>query len=144
MSSADIPYADPRGGPAPLKVSDGTRLALSRTMLAHDRTLMAWIRTSTSMISFGFTIYKFFQYLQGDRIAPETERLVGPRGLALVMLVIGVSGLLLATVDYRQQMTALQESYRAYGPFRASITLAVASMVAGLGVLGFVVVLLRQ
>ena len=25
---------------------------------------MAWIRTSLSMISFGFTIYKFFQYLR--------------------------------------------------------------------------------
>ena len=38
-------------------------LALRRTFLAHERTLMAWIRTSVSLISFGFTIYKFFQYL---------------------------------------------------------------------------------
>ena len=29
--------------------------------MAADRTLMAWIRTTLSMISFGFTIYKFLQ-----------------------------------------------------------------------------------
>jgi putative membrane protein len=36
-------------------------LAFERTMLAYERTLMAWIRTAISLISFGFTIYKFFQ-----------------------------------------------------------------------------------
>ena len=29
-----------------------------RTIMAADRTLMAWVRTSLSMLSFGFTIYK--------------------------------------------------------------------------------------
>jgi putative membrane protein len=29
-----------------------------RTMMAADRTLMAWIRTSLAMFSFGYTIYK--------------------------------------------------------------------------------------
>ena len=36
-------------------------MARARTILAADRTLMAWIRTTLSMISFGFTIYKFLQ-----------------------------------------------------------------------------------
>jgi putative membrane protein len=40
-----------------------TRLAAQRARLAQERTLMAWIRTSTSLIAFGFTIFKFFQYL---------------------------------------------------------------------------------
>ena len=38
-----------------------TRLSYERTMLSHDRTLMSWVRTATSLITFGFTIYKFFQ-----------------------------------------------------------------------------------
>jgi putative membrane protein len=38
-----------------------TDLAFERTVLAYERTLMAWIRTAISLISFGFTIYKFFQ-----------------------------------------------------------------------------------
>jgi len=37
-------------------------LALDRARLAHDRILIAWIRTAFSMISFGFTIIKLFQY----------------------------------------------------------------------------------
>ena len=60
------------------------------------------------------------------------------------MIGIGLGGLVLATVDYRQQMAVLHERYRAYGPYRSSIVLAVATMVAGLGVLGFVLVALRQ
>jgi putative membrane protein len=144
MSSAKLPPADLRGGPVPHPTNDATRLALSRTMLAHDRTLMAWIRTATSMISFGFTIYKFFQFLQGEQKAPDVHRLLGPRGVALVMILIGLSGLTLATIDYRRQMAALRRDYQAYGPLHASTALAVATMVAGLGVLGFVLVFLRQ
>ena len=134
---------DVLGGP-PHKTNDATRLALSRTILAHERTLMAWIRTSTSMISFGFTIYKFFQFVRDDRSVPHPEKLLEPRGVALVMILIGVGGLVLATIDYRHQMNVLRRDYEAYGPVRGSIVLAVATMVAGLGVLGFVLVFMRQ
>jgi len=134
---------DVLSGP-PHKTNDATRLALSRTILAHERTLMAWVRTSTSMISFGFTIYKFFQFVQDDRSAQHAERLLEPRGVALVMILIGVGGLVLATIDYRHQMDVLRRDYEAYGPLHGSIALAVATMVAGLGVLGFALVFLRQ
>ena len=144
MSSADVPQDEMVGGPPAHKSNDATRLALSRTMLAHDRTLMAWVRTSTSMISFGFTIYKFFQFAEGQRAEPHADKLLEPRGVALVMILIGVGGLLMATLDYRRQMAVLRRDYLAYGPFRGSITLAVASTVAGLGVLGFVLVFLKQ
>ena len=36
---------------------------MDRTRLAYERTLMAWVRTATSLISFGFTIYKFRRIL---------------------------------------------------------------------------------
>ena len=144
MSSANREHDDALSAPPPRRSDDATSLAVSRTILAHDRTLMAWVRTSTSMISFGFTIYKFFQYLHSSPAPQDAERLLGPRGVALVMIGIGVGALALATLDYKQQMAILRERYRAYGPYRASIALAVASMVAGLGVLGFVLVALRQ
>jgi putative membrane protein len=134
---------DVLAGP-PHKTNDATRLALSRTILAHERTLMAWIRTSTSMISFGFTIYKFFQFVRDDRSVPHPEQLLEPRGVALVMILIGVGGLVLATIEYRHQIDVLRRDYEAYGPAGGSIVLAVATMVAGLGVLGFVLVFMRQ
>jgi uncharacterized membrane protein YidH (DUF202 family) len=63
---------------------------------------MAWVRTATSLISFGFTIYKFFQYLQ-ERQTNVEERLLGPRGYALVMITIGIVALVLATLQHRRR-----------------------------------------
>ena len=48
-----------------LKLAD--ILALERTRLAAERSLMAWVRTALSMISFGFTIYKFMQASSGTK-----------------------------------------------------------------------------
>ena len=51
-----------------LKLND--RLAIDRTRLAAERSLMAWIRTALSMIAFGFTIYKFLQALHAAKPGP--------------------------------------------------------------------------
>ena len=72
----------------------GTRLAVDRTRLAYERTMMAWIRTAASLISFGFTIYKFFQ-LELKKPA-AADRLIGSRGFALIMIGTGLVALLLA------------------------------------------------
>ena len=121
-----------------------TRLAITRTVVALDRTLMAWIRTSVSLISFGFTIYKFFQYLRKDASVAETEPLLSPRGVALVLIGLGIGALLLATLDYRHQRQALAAEYQENGPLHFSIPATVATLISGLGILGFVLVVLRQ
>ena len=56
-----------------------TNLAVERSVMAAERTLMAWIRTAISMIGFGFTIYKFFQYKAEDLAAGVVRR---PNGAA--------------------------------------------------------------
>ena len=43
------------------EVDTSTKLAYERTRLAYERTMQAWIRTATSLITFGFSVYKFFQ-----------------------------------------------------------------------------------
>ena len=120
-----------------------TDLAVTRTLLALDRTLMAWVRTATSLISFGFTIYKIFQQLAESATAPS-HRLLEPRGVALVLMGLGVGGLVVATIDYRRQTRAMQERFHNYGPFMRSPTVGVATAISGLGILGFVLVFLRQ
>ena len=50
----------------PTKPSTGgpdlsTRLAFDCTRVAFERTMLSWIRTGTSLITFGFGVYKFFQ-----------------------------------------------------------------------------------
>jgi putative membrane protein len=118
-----------------------THLALMRTTLAEDRTLMAWIRTATSLISFGFTIYKGFQMFSEQE---QEARLLTPRAVALIMMGLGVGALVIATAQYRRQMKALATRFPQYGPYAMSLGAAIATVIAGLGIIGFVLVFLRQ
>ena len=45
-----------------------TQLSWMRSDLANLRTLLAWARTSVSMIGFGFTIYNFYRGFLEDPI----------------------------------------------------------------------------
>jgi putative membrane protein len=122
-------------------VDAGTSLALSRTLMALDRTLMAWIRTGTSLISFGFTIYKFFQYVRESEQAQAQASLIGPRGLAMIMIGIGIGSLLVATLQHRRDLQTLRTEYGALVP--GSLATVTAGVIAALGVLLFSAVLLR-
>ena len=53
------------------------QLAFERTFLAYERTRIAWVRTALALISFGFVIAKFFQYLREKQ--GETATLISPR-----------------------------------------------------------------
>jgi putative membrane protein len=78
---------------------DRTDLAYQRSRLAADRTLMAWIRTSLSMISFGFTIFKFFQYLK-ESGAPAGFAAHRPRNFGSALAILGTVLLACAIVEY--------------------------------------------
>ena len=47
---------------ADIALSIDTRLSMQRTRNSAERTPMAWVRTSLSMITLGFTAYKFLEY----------------------------------------------------------------------------------
>jgi uncharacterized membrane protein YidH (DUF202 family) len=70
-------------------------LALDRTRMAAKRTLMAWVRTALSMISFGFTIYKFLQVLQEQSTLP-VMRPQTPRDVGLTLTGIGTFAVMIA------------------------------------------------
>jgi putative membrane protein len=63
-------------------------LAIARTRAAYERTMMAWIRTATSLTTFGFAIYKFFQLETLGR--KERNYLIGPRQFALILVITGL------------------------------------------------------
>jgi len=77
-----------------------TDMALERTTMAHDRTLMAWTRTSLSMISFGFTVFKFMQYMQqeGKELVVKTEQ--GAKNFGMTLIAVGIISLVVACVQY--------------------------------------------
>jgi putative membrane protein len=100
---------------------------------------MAWIRTSTSLIAFGFTIFKFFQYLATDE--HRREPIVSPWVVGMVLIVAGIVGLGLAWLQHRQEMKALREE--AGGPLPYSISGIMAAFIGVLGAFALVTVALR-
>ena len=63
--------------PAAAQPDPRVQLAFERTFLAYERTRIAWVRTALSLISFGFVIAKFFQYLREKE--GETATVLSPR-----------------------------------------------------------------
>ena len=123
-----------------IKPNPSTILAVDRTRLAHDRTLMAWVRTSTSLISFGFTIYKFFQYLN-EQQGTQHRGWFGPRQFATLMIIIGIVALMLATFQHQRDMKTL----RAHHPeVSYSLATVLAGLISILGVLALLAVVFRQ
>lgn len=99
-----------------------------RTIMAADRTLMAWIRTSLSMLSFGFTIYKFLQAID---TAGKMEHPNSPQMVGLVLTGLGVAAIVLGTISYWVTLRDLQriEEFRIGRPV---LVMALIMSIAGI------------
>jgi putative membrane protein len=126
--------------PQPIKagLDVSTRLAVERTHVAYERTMLSWIRTATSLITFGFGVYKFFQIERSERLQ---KYFVGPQEFGLVLVAIGLLSLLLATWEFRRNIhtLGLRDSEKLHSP-----TVVLAGSISILGVTAFIVMLLRQ
>jgi inner membrane protein YidH len=122
-----------------LSISD--QLSVERTRLSHDRTLMSNVRTSTTLISFGFTIYKFFADLQERGEIAHPDRLLGSRHFGFLMVAIGVVYVIAALLSYRLQMARMKERY---GISLDRLPLALAVVISFLGVVGLLAIIMRQ
>lgn len=126
--------------PAPSPPNPATELAKERNRAAEERTLMAWIRTCLSLISFGFGIERIVTVLHqelGDTINPL--RLSRILGLAFVAL--GTLAMLAAAKDHRGQLQRLQNNDLQFIS-RQSPALIVAIILAFLGGIAFLGMLL--
>lgn len=113
-------------------------LALQRTVMAIDRTLMAWTRTALSLISFGFTLFKFLQYARQEGIDKRQMSVEGPRHLATVMISVGVIFLLVACIQFWQELKRLNPERR-LRVWRLSLILALILALVGVLALGNIV-----
>jgi putative membrane protein len=116
-----------------------TELAFDRTTAAYERTMMSWIRTATSLITFGFSIYKFFQIETPGH--EQQRRLIGPREFAFMLVSIGLVSLLLATLEHRQNIRTLGARYAGK---QRSLTVVVAGLISILGFLALVAIIVRE
>jgi putative membrane protein len=115
-----------------LKLTD--ILALDRTRMAAERNLMAWVRTALSMITFGFTIYKFMQVFQ-EQATVAVLRPNAPRNLGLALVGIGTFALIMACVQHWKYVKKLRPDHP-YNPW--DLTFIVAGLIGLLGLLVFV------
>jgi putative membrane protein len=116
-----------------------TELAFERTRAAYERTMMSWTRTATSLITFGFSVYKFFQ-LEVPAGAMQ-NRLIGPRQFAIVLVSLGLISLLLATVEQRRNLRALGPQHSGN---QRSLAVLLAAFISLLGILALIAVIFRQ
>jgi len=117
-----------------------TDLALQRTIIAAERTLMAWIRTALSMIGFGFSIYKFFQYLPEEIATGNIQRPQAPRNLGMSLIALGTLALSAAAWQHRNFLKQIGASQARHV---WSISFVVAIAVILIGIITFYGVLLR-
>ena len=119
----------------PAETKSANELATERTVMAADRSLMAWLRTALSMISFGFTIYKLLQGLQ--TAGSEAVRTNAPRNMGLFLTGMGTVAMAMGTVEYWVRMRGL--GFRPVG--RASFVMSL--IMSAIGLFLFVSILAR-
>jgi putative membrane protein len=107
--------------------------AALNTLMAAERTLLSWTRTSLSLITFGFTIYNFLRYLVQAGMTRNLDPERGPRHFAAVMIALGVGFLAAACVQYLSVTRPLRAAKLA--PWRLALYLAVALSLLGVAAL---------
>jgi putative membrane protein len=109
QTSNEAPGKTDKSGAKPGDVA--TSLAMDRNYMAAERTLMAWIRTALSMISFGFTIGKLGQVVRSIEVKSLLghTRMMGVESIAYFLVILGTLALLMATIQHRVRLHQLYE-----------------------------------
>jgi putative membrane protein len=118
-----------------------TGMSFQRTRMSADRTLMSVIRTSLSLIGFGFTIFQVFQKLHDSGVL-KTQGTARKFGETLVylgigMLVVGIGYHVMFMLGLRREREKLKRAglIHAESQFPASLTLTVAILLLGVGIM---------
>lgn len=84
------------------KKEEKEELSLDRSILAFERTFLAWIRTAASLMTFGFAIYKLLQAKIQEPGTHPILQVLTPRMIAVILFLSATIGLVLAAVRYIQ------------------------------------------
>lgn len=120
-------------------------LAKERNRAAAERTLMAWIRTCLTLISFGFGIDSIVGAILSYQTVANTPRPISfSRILGLSFIALGIYAMITAAIEHQTELRHIRRSddeYQ-YHP-RRSLGLTVAIALIGIGIFAFISILLR-
>ena len=125
-----------------------SHFAWVRTRYSVERTFLAWIRTSVSLIGFGFSVHTFFQKLQ--TLEPGAPRAVGPTYFGLGLIAMGVFAAVMAiwqhwsAVSFLEQPVYAEVRTQERLPLRGRQSIAAAVCLALIGTAAFVSILLER
>ena len=148
---SDQPSSDQAGGQAErftVRATAESHFAWLRTRLAVERTMMAYMRTSVSLIGFGFGLFQFFFKLNGS---PEVHSVHFPNAswyMGLVLILCGVLAAVFSVWEYRWTLRYLWSgSYASIAGVtregKHSPLYAVSFVLIAIGIFAFFAVLLR-
>jgi putative membrane protein len=118
-------------------------LAKERSREAADRTLMAWMRTTLSLIGFGFAIASFRDILlKGGLIRNPPPDFNGALVFGLSFVSLGVLGLFAATLQHWNILQHLKRDDFAYTGFKPLVFI-MAILLMLIGLFAFLAVVMR-
>ncbi len=120
-----------------------TEFAKFRTRDAADRTLMAWIRTSLSLISFGFGIPTIVGAIEKTRAG----QVINPEHLSVIIglsfVAVGVFGLVTALRSHRRMLKLIRRGKYIYQDQDSNATEVAAFALLLIGIISFIGILIK-
>ncbi len=111
-------------------------LAVIRTAFSSERSLIAWVRTSASLYTFGLSLTKFFDYL--ENLQGETIQWKGPRRLGFVLVCMGILTIGIAIFEYIKRFYKMRQQVSQFSlPLSGTMSLLPISAAVALLAIGF-------
>ena len=114
-------------------------LAKQRNRDAAERTLMAWIRTCLSLISFGFGLDKIIAAIDRAAASGDVQAQRGVQLVAAGFVLTGVLAMVGATIQYRHELRRLHHNDYVYRD-KPQLAAATAVLITLIGVVALLLV----
>lgn len=115
-------------------------LAKERNREAAERTLMAWIRTSLSLISFGFGVDKVVGAINRSRWGSSARADLSVRLMAIAFILTGIGALAAATLQHKRILKRLNRDDFIYHE-HTSLSTATAVALMAIGTLCLIILI---